>query len=96
MFVVTDRPDPIYRRDGIDLHWTYEVDLQQSLCGFVIDVQTVDGRRFWVPVANVVRPGEVKCIADEGLPAEWDPDVKGNLYIRFEGGLMCECGNSKS
>lgn len=55
VFVVVDRPDPIYRRDGVHLNWTYEVDLLQSLCGFVIDVATVDGRRFLVPIANVVR-----------------------------------------
>lgn len=55
VFVVVDRPDSIYRRDGNDLHWDYEVDLRQSLRGFVIEVVTVDCRRFMVPVVNVVR-----------------------------------------
>lgn len=55
VFVVVDRPDDIYRRDGDHLHWDYEVDLLQSLRGFVIDVETVDCRRFLVPVVNVAR-----------------------------------------
>lgn len=55
VFVVVDRPDPIYKRDGADLRWSYEVDLLRSLCGFVIDVVTVDDRRFSVPIAHVIK-----------------------------------------
>lgn len=34
-------------------------------------------------------PGFVKRIENEGLPTEYDPLVKGDLYIHFNG---TECG----
>lgn len=55
VFVMEDRKDAVYRRNGNDLHWDYEVDLLRSLRGFVIEVVTVDCRRFLVSVLNVVR-----------------------------------------
>lgn len=55
VFKVVDRPDTVFKRDGADLRWDYDVDLVKSLCGFVINVATVDDRRFSVPIAHVVK-----------------------------------------
>lgn len=54
VFVVEDRMDPIFRREGCDLHWDYPITLEKSLCGFIIELNTVDDRRILVPIADVV------------------------------------------
>lgn len=54
VFVVEDRKDETFLRDGSDLHWDYHITLEESLCGFVIELNTVDDRRIRIPVADVV------------------------------------------
>lgn len=54
VFIVEDRKDPTFRREGSDLHWDYDISLEKSLCGFVVELNTVDDRRLLIPIADVV------------------------------------------
>lgn len=82
-FVVVERPDPVFRREGEHLHWDYDLDLAVSFAGLVVELVTLDCRKMLIPVVEVIDPGYVKCIENEGLPLEHDPGQKGNLYIHF-------------
>jgi len=35
------------------------------------------------PAGEVIKPGAIKCIADEGMPQYKRSSEKGNLYVRF-------------
>lgn len=54
VFEVEEKKDMIFGRIGNDLHWDYNVSLEKSLCGFVIELNTVDDRRIRIPIADVV------------------------------------------
>lgn len=84
-FVVEDAAHDVFRRDGADLYMEHKVKLQQSLCGFVVEVKTVDDRAFRVPIVDVIEQGYVKMVPNEGLPKNGVDGAanKGNLYISF-------------
>lgn len=83
VFVVVDAPHKVYTRNGDDLYMERKVNLHQSLCGFVVRVTTLDDRKFNVPITEVIRPGYVKMVPNEGLPVQGQWECKGNLYISF-------------
>lgn len=55
IFVVSDIPHPIYCRRGSDLYMSYNIDLKQALCGFVLQIYTFDDRKLQVPITDVVQ-----------------------------------------
>lgn len=54
IFVVSDIPHPIYCRRESDLYMHYKIDLKQALCGFILQIHTIDDRKLQVPITNVV------------------------------------------
>lgn len=83
VFIIVDTPHPVYKRNGDDLYMECKVNLHQALCGVVVDVTTLDDRKFSVPITDVIRPGYVKTVPEEGLPVQGQWKCKGNLYISF-------------
>lgn len=54
-FIVSDVQHPVYLRRGSDLYMNYKIDLKQALCGFVMQIHTIDDRKLLVPITNVVQ-----------------------------------------
>lgn len=61
------------------------ISLSEALCGFQMIVRQLDGRSLLVsnPPGNVIHPGSVKCIKNEGMPIHRSLG-NGNLYIKFD------------
>ncbi len=82
---------PIFKRDviinnsvnKINLHMESNIDLFESLCGFKINIEHLDGRILSFISNDVVKDGEIKCIANEGMPYKGQKEIRGNLYIKF-------------
>lgn len=70
-------------REGDDLVYTHTVQLKEALCGFTVEVPTLDGRTLRVFVDEVVHPKYTKCVRGEGMPRKGSGE-KGDLIIRFE------------
>lgn len=84
IFVVDEKPHPIYIREGNDLVVKQEITLLESLTGKTFELTTLDGRNIMVPLAEIVKPGHEVFVPNEGMPASKDPRKKGTLKIQID------------
>ena len=86
IYIIREKPHPRFKRQGPDLLTTVEISLAEALCGFDRYVEQLDGRRLHLHVGagEVVKPGEVKVVAGEGMPVYGAPFQNGSLFVRFE------------
>lgn len=84
IFVVDEKPHPVFKRDGNDLVVNQKMSLLEALTGKTIELTTLDGRYLTVPVSDIVKPGHEVLISDEGMPVSKEPNKRGNLRIKFD------------
>jgi DnaJ family protein B protein 4 len=83
-FVLSQKPHPLYTREGNDLVMTHTLPLKDALCGGEVTVRTPDGRTVRVPLTEIVTPTSVKVVDGEGMPLSKSPSRRGDLRIRFK------------
>ncbi|XP_046848364.1 dnaJ homolog subfamily B member 13-like [Xenia sp. Carnegie-2017] len=84
IFVVKDKPHSVFKREGKNLVFTAAVPLGKALTGCTVDVPTLDGRLISIPINDIVKPGYSKHVPGEGVPTSKDPDIRGDLIIKFD------------
>ncbi|KAJ9172135.1 hypothetical protein P3X46_015413 [Hevea brasiliensis] len=84
IFVVDEKPHPVFRRDGNDLLVNQKISLLEALTGKTVDLTTLDGRYLTIPVTDIIKPGHEIVISNEGMPISKEPHKKGNLKIKFD------------
>lgn len=86
IFVVQEKAHSRFKRKGADLLMSKEINLCESLCGTKFIVKQLDGRELLISTepGKVIKPGEIMCVEDEGMPYEGNPYTKGNLFIAFD------------
>ncbi|EFN59562.1 hypothetical protein CHLNCDRAFT_18104 [Chlorella variabilis] len=82
VFVVRQKPHPVFAREGDDLVTTQRIPLSKALGGGTIDIPSLDNRVLRVPLKEVVRPGYERVVVGEGMPNS-KTGAKGNLRVRF-------------
>lgn len=85
--IVLDQKDhDLYQRRGDDLVTKMDIKIVEALCGFRRTLTTLDNRTLIVTSASgqVIKPNEIKCIENEGMPVYRDPYEKGQLFVNFE------------
>lgn len=86
VFVVQQKEKhPVFVRKGMDLFCKKDVSLRDALCGTVLTIKHLDKRVLSIKTepGEVIKPGEFRCIEDEGMPQKNNPMLKGNLYVEF-------------
>lgn len=92
VFVVEEKPDPRYSRDGNDLIVKVDLPLVEALTGsstpgkFTKTVDLLDGRKLQVAVpSGVVKPDQKSIVTGEGMPIRKDGQTrrKGDLIIKW-------------
>lgn len=83
VFVVDEKPHPVYSRDGNDLVIEQDITLLDALIGKTVEVKTLDGRNVMIPLTVIVKPGYELIVPNEGMPNSKEPRNKGNLRIKF-------------
>lgn len=65
---------------------SHTINITESLCGFKMVIQHLDGRSLILthPAGEVLAPGNIRAIKNEGMPIFKSPFEKGNLYIKFD------------
>ena len=83
VFVIKDKPHPLFTRDGSELHYKVRLSLRDALCGTTIQVPTLTSRKIPLTLSEVIKPNTVKRIKGEGLPISKSPSQRGDLLIEF-------------
>lgn len=85
VIVLDEKEHAVFKRNGLDLAMEMDVKLVESLCGFEKLVTTLDDRTLIVQsfMGDIIKPRDVKCILNEGMPVLRDPYTKGRLIIQF-------------
>jgi DnaJ family protein A protein 2 len=99
VFVVQQKEHKIFKRKNDDLLIQQKIPLVEALCGTTFLLTHLDGRKIVVKTqpGEIVRPGDVKTIDDEGMPMHKNPFVKvissaraAKLLARMETGLASQ------
>jgi len=84
-FIIRDKPHPIFTRDGSNIKYTYKVPLRDALCGSVVQVPTLEGRKVGINCSGeVLKPTTTKRLQGYGLPLPKDTGRRGDLLVNFE------------
>lgn len=87
VIIVLDlKEHPVFQRQDDNLIMKMKIKLVEALCGFNKTVRTLDDRTLIVHSSpgNVIRPNDLKCIYNEGMPLYKEPYEKGLLIVKFE------------
>ncbi|CAF3242173.1 unnamed protein product [Rotaria socialis] len=84
--VLDEKEHSTFKRDKTDLHMKMQVTLIESLCGFQKVIKTLDNRQLVITSlpGEVIKPGDIKCILNEGMPVYRNPLEKGRLILHFD------------
>lgn len=85
VFVLVQKEHEVFERKGMDLYMAKEISLIEALGGFSFVINHLDGRELLVknPEGDVIKPGDIRSIRDEGMPMPGNPLQKGQLFIKF-------------
>lgn len=84
-FIIRDKPHPLFTRDGANLKFTYKVPLREALCGTVVQVPTLEGKKIGLNcTGEIIRPGTTKRMPGYGLPFPKEANKRGDLIVNFE------------
>jgi len=84
--VLQQQEHPYFRREGMNLFYKKTITLLEALTSFSFNITHLDGRSLLVKSeeGSVVKPGDFKCIKNEGFPSKGNAFNKGNLYVEFD------------
>ncbi|KAL4640252.1 dnaJsubfamily A member 1-like [Arapaima gigas] len=85
VIVLDQKAHPVFTRQGENLFMTMDLQLVEALCGFQRPVHTMDNRTLLITShpGDLIRPGEKKCVLNEGMPLYRRPFEKGSLIVLF-------------
>jgi DnaJ-class molecular chaperone len=65
---------------------TKEISLMDALCGVDFLIDFLDGKTFRVKTNEgfVIKPDQILCVEEKGLPFHKSPFKFGNLFIMFK------------
>lgn len=81
VFVIREKPDPEFARDGNDLKIRLKLSLKEALTGFERIVTTLDGKKLKVSQGRPVQPGQEFRFPDRGMPIPKEPGHFGALRV---------------
>ena len=84
VFVLDEKPHPYFTRAGNELQWEARVPLVEALTGATVQLTTLDGRLLSIPIPEIIVPGYQKLIPGEGMPSSKNPQLRGDLRLKFQ------------
>ena len=78
------KPDPEFRREGINLMSELRVSYIQAILGARVEVNTVDGQPEEVLVPHGTQPGTVLTLDGKGVPKLGNPVARGDHLITVQ------------
>jgi DnaJ-class molecular chaperone len=85
VFILDQKPHPLFTRDGDDLRYTAKIPLADALGGGShVVIPTLDGRSIRLECSDIVKPGAIRTISSAGMPISKRPGTYGDLVVAFE------------
>jgi DnaJ family protein A protein 2 len=86
IFVLQEKPHPLFKRDETNLTYEKKINLTEALTGVEFIIEHLDKRKLLIKskLGEVIRPGQIKQISNEGMPTYKNPFEKGKLFIKFD------------
>jgi DnaJ family protein B protein 13 len=94
IFRIKEIPHSQYKRKGNDLVYISKINLVEALTAESVTVQTLDGRKIFISLDEIVSPNTLKVVKGEGMPIYNKDEFKvenfgkelpkGDLYIKFD------------
>jgi curved DNA-binding protein len=75
------QPDPVFRREGVDLHITLPITIVEAIRGGPVEVPTLDGR-VRVGIPKGAQSGQTLRVKERGIKRKDRP--AGHLYAHLE------------
>ena len=82
--IIKVQENPIFVREGMDLHFKKAISLKECLCGFSCEIPHLNGKMLRLNhsgTSHVIKPGEVKTIPGFGMVKG---QSTGNLMVEFD------------
>ncbi|KAK3378442.1 hypothetical protein B0H63DRAFT_247498 [Podospora didyma] len=83
VFIVEEKPHPLYTRQGDDLVFTIELDLKEALTGWKRNVTTIGGKTLSIEKAGPTQPGSSDSYPGLGMPVSKSPGKHGNFVVKY-------------
>ncbi|PSN71129.1 DnaJ-domain-containing protein [Corynespora cassiicola Philippines] len=80
-FVVSEKPHPLFTREGDDIKHTIELDLKEALTGWRRTVQTIDGKQIAVSSGGPTGPTFTERFPNLGMPKSKKPNERGDFVV---------------
>ncbi|CEL99126.1 unnamed protein product [Vitrella brassicaformis CCMP3155] len=86
IFVIQQQEHPVFTRKKSHLLMKKKITLLEALTGFSFELVHLDNRKLIIKSNpnEVIKPGEMKAIANEGMPSVKNPFIRGYLFISFD------------
>ncbi|CAN6640831.1 protein Sis1p [Trichomonascus vanleenenianus] len=83
VFVIDEKPNETFTRNGDDLEQTLTLSLKEALTGFSRIVQTIDGKKLKVQHVRPTSPGHIIRYPNYGMPISKKPGHRGDMAIKI-------------
>lgn len=87
VFIIRDKPHPIFERSNSDLIYRVKLTLKQALLGTAIIIPFLDSSKPTYQLRtnhDIITPQTEKRFPNEGLPYPKDPTKRGDLIVKFD------------
>ena len=85
IILLEEKEHSTFKRKDMDLIMNMNINLTEALCGFQKVIKTLDNRQLVISSlpGEIIKPNEIKCVLNEGMPMYRNPYEKGRLIIQF-------------
>jgi DnaJ homolog subfamily B member 4 len=79
----SQKPHPLFHRDQDDIHFTLQLSLRESLCGWKRSVSTIDSKTIVIEKSNPTSPGSKDIYPGLGMPNSRKSGERGDFIVTY-------------
>lgn len=83
IFMIREKKHERYERKLNDLYITQDILLGDSLVGYTIDFEHINGENIRYYENGVIQPNSIRKIRMKGMPIRTSPNFYGDLYVTY-------------
>jgi len=85
VFIIRDKPHPLFKREGSDIRYVCRISLREALCGTVVEIPVLQGEGVPLDLTReIVKPKTTKRLQGRGLPHPKETSRRGDLIVTFD------------